>query len=64
MDISISAVVTLLLPVPAFVAYRHPAAYRKVFGWLFMLASIVILALMLWDVGAASMYRAMRPFID
>jgi hypothetical protein len=64
MDTSIGAIITLLLPVPAFVAYRHPEAYKVLSFAFFVIGGIVYIGLQVWDFGALVMYHTMRSYID
>jgi hypothetical protein len=65
MDIPLSAAVLMsLLSGPAFVAYKHPAAYRKLFRYCYPAALIVFAVLQVYDASATYMWHMIRPFID
>jgi len=46
------------------VAYRHPAAYKTLFGAFMIMSGVVYVALQVWDFGAMVMYHTMHPYID
>jgi hypothetical protein len=62
--VSLSAVLMPFVSVSAFVAYRHPAAYRTVCAWFLIVATPAFVALLVWEAGATIMYYAMAQFID
>jgi hypothetical protein len=64
MDIPISAVLPLLLSVPAFVAYRHPEAYRGLASGFFVTAILAIIGLGTWDFAVHKMFHTIYPYLD
>jgi hypothetical protein len=66
MDSLVSTVVTLMpiLGVPAFVAYKHPAAYRTLYVPIYLTACAAYIALHAWDAGTSYTWDTVRPFID
>jgi hypothetical protein len=53
-----------ILPAPAFVAYRHPCAYKVLAGGFFVVADTIYIGLQIFDAGAFVMFHAMRSYID
>lgn len=47
----------------AFIAYRHPEAYARIYWWLMGLGAVVLALVLFWYAAVSQAYQVLLPFM-